>query len=156
MNPNQYPNLRFKLDDGRIVKVDAFVWQPSYDETIKTNSGDHLRELVIERKRLMTESLFGNRNVKHIMPKYVDRHISDPPRIQNTSMTVWLSSAPMSEEAVYSELIVIFFMDYVEGSSLESMLKRELHDFNWEKYAADTTEETIELWKEVWLEKTVH
>ena len=156
MNPDKYPNLSFKLDDGRLVKVDAFVWQPSYDETINVESSEDSRELVVHRKRLMTESLFGNRNVKHIKPKYVDRHIYDPPRIQNTAMTVWLSSAPISEEAVYSELIVIFFMDYVEGSSLESMLKRELHDFNWEKYAEDTTEETVELWKEVWLEKTVH
>ena len=105
MNPHKYPNFAFKLDDGRVIKVDAFVWQPTYDETIEINSGGEKRELVVERKRLMTESLFGNRKVKHIMPKYVDQHINDPPRIPNTSITVWLSSAPMSADAAYSELL---------------------------------------------------
>ena len=156
MRPNKYPNLSFKLDDGRVVKVDAFVWEPSYDETVEINSGEDCREIAIERKRLRTDALFGNRNVFHILPQYVDLYINDPPRIPNTAMTVWLSSAPMSEEAVYSELVVIFFMDYVEGSSMEMMLRRELHNLNWEEHAEDTTEEAVRLWKEVWLDRKIH
>lgn len=156
MNLNQYPNLKFELDNGRIIKVDALVWEPSYDETIEIKSDSDLRDLVIHRKRLKTEALFGNRNVKHILPKFVDQHISESPRIQNTAITAWLSSAPISDDAVYSELVVIFFMDHIEGASLESMLSRELHDFDWEKYAEDIHESTNELWNEVWLERTVH
>jgi len=156
MKPNQYPNLSFKLDSGRTLKVDAMIWEPTYDETIKVADGDGLKELVIERKRLRADALFGNRKIKHILPRYVDKHIYDPPRIQNTAITVWFSSAPISEDAAYSELIVIFFVDYIEGSSLETMLERGLHDFDWVKHAEDTNEETVALWKEVWVEKTVH
>ena len=156
MNPDKYPNLSFTLDNGRRVKVNAFVWEPSYDETVEVQSGEEFRELTVERKRLRTEELFGNRSVHFIGPEYVDKYQHHPPRIPNTSVTVWLSSTPMSEEAVYSELIVIFFVDFVDGSSLESILKLGLHDLDWEKHAGDTTEKTVELWKEAWLIRTVH
>jgi hypothetical protein len=71
-------------------------------------------------------------------------------------MTAFLSSSAMSDQALYSELVIIFFLDYVERSSIESMLERELRDFDWDEHAEDVFESTNELWKEVWVEKVVH
>jgi len=158
MNPSKYPNLSFKLNNGRRIKVDAFIWEPSYSETIEIQDGDDIREVVIERKRVQAEKLIGNRATHHMELKFVDRYFTHdhPPRMQNTAMTALLSSSPISAEALYSELVIIFYMDYVERSSIESMLERELHDFDWDEYAEDIHESTNELWKEVWVEKTVH
>lgn len=158
MNSHKYPNLSFKLDNGRRIKVDAFIWEPSYSETIEVQESEDFREVVIERKRVLAEKLIGNRKTHHIKMKYVDEYFAHdhPPRIQNTAMTSLLSSSPISEPAIYSELVVIFFMDHVERSSIESMLERELHDFDWDEYAEDIYEDTNEQWKEVWVDKTVH
>lgn len=100
--------------------------------------------------------LIAHRPVHHILPEYVDKFQNHPPRIPNSAITVFLSSDPLSEGALFSELVVVFFMDFVEGASMESMLKRELHDLDWEKYAEDVTEKANELWKEAWLVRTVH
>lgn len=158
VNSDKYPNLSFKLDSGRRIKVDAFLWEPSYSETIEIQSDKDIREVLIERKRMQSEKLIGKRATHLMKAKFVNQYFTHdhPPRVQNTTMTALLSSSPISEEALYSELVVIFFMDYVERSSIESMLERELHDFNWEKYAEDIYEEINELWKEVWLERVVH
>lgn len=158
MNPDKYPNLSFKLDSGRRVQVDAFIWEPSCLDTIEIQDGNDIRQVVVERKRIWAEKLIGNRKTHHMMPRYIDQYSTRGfmPRIQNTSMTALLSSSPISGEALYSELVIIFYMDHIERSSVESMLERELHDFEWDDYAEDIYESTNELWKQVWLEKTVH
>ena len=158
MNPDKYPNLSFKLDNGRRIKVDAFIWEPSYLETIEVQDGEDIREVAKERKRVFAEKLIGNRKTHHMGFKFINQYFSheQPPRMQNTAMTALLSSSPISAEAIYSELVIIFYMDHIEHSSIESMLERELHDFDWDEYAEDVYESTNALWKEVWLEKTVH
>lgn len=158
MNSNKYPNLSFKLDSGRRIKVDFFIWEPSYSETIEIQDGKDIKEVVIERKSVQAEKLIGNRATHHMQLKFVNPYFTQdhPPRMQNSAMTALLSSSPISAEALYSELVIIFFMDHIERSSIESMLERELHDFDWDQYAEDIYEETNELWKEVWVEKTVH
>ena len=156
MDSSAYPNLSFKISDGRRLKVHAFIWEPCYPETAEIGTGKDSKEVEIERKRLRTESLIGLRKTHFIGPEYVDIFQNHPPRIPNSAITVLLSSDPLSEDAFYSELVVVFFMDYVEGSSIESMLKRELHDLDWEKHAEDVTDQTNKLWKEAWLVRTVH
>jgi hypothetical protein len=125
---------------------------------MEIQDGEDIREVVIERKRVLAEKLIGNRATHHIGMKYVNQYFTHdhPPRIQNSAMTALLSSTPISDEALYSELVIIFFMDHIERSSIESMLERELIDFEWEEYAEDVYESTNELWKEVWVEKVVH
>ena len=46
-------------------------------------------------------------------------------------MTVMLSSEPINDVALYSELAVELYMDYEEGLSMETILERYLHDLDW-------------------------
>ena len=156
MNPDKFPNLCFKLDSGRRVKVNAFVWEASYSETIEVQDGEDYREVVRAGKRVTVEKLFGHRYVHFIGPEYVDKYQNHPPRIPNTSITVLLSSTPIADGAISSELLVTCFMDFVEFSSIESMLQRELHDLDWVELADDISEEAYEVWDETVLERSVH
>jgi len=156
MDLSAYPDLSIELDDGRRLKVHTFIWEPCYSETMEVGAGADRREVEIERKRLQTEMLIAHRPVHYILPEYVDEFQNYPPRIPNSAVTVFLSSPPLSASALFSELVIVFFMDFVEGASMESMLKRELHDLDWENYAEDVTEKANQLWKEAWLVRTVH
>jgi len=156
MDLSKYPDLSVELEDGRRVKVHAFIWEPCYSELKEIGSGKKRREVEIERKRIQTETLIAHRPTHYIGPEYVDIYQNDPPRIPNSSITVFLSSEPLSKDALFSELVVVFFMDYEPGFSLESILKRGLHDLDWEEHAEDVSDQINELWKEVWLVRTVH
>lgn len=156
MNPDQFPNLRFKLNTGRWLRVDCFVWEASYSETIEVQDGDDCREVVRAGKRVTVEKLYGHRCHHFIGPKLVDTYQNHPPRTPNTSITVLLSSTPIGDGAVASELLVTFFMDHVEFSSLESMLQRDLQDLEWDELAEDITEEAYRVWDETMLERSIH
>jgi hypothetical protein len=156
MNPNKYPDLSFKLDDGRRVKVNAFVWEASYSETIEIQDGEDCRDLVRAGKRITVEKLFGHRCHHFIGPEYVDKYQNHPPRIPNTSITVLLSSTPIADGAISSELLLTCFMDHVEFSSIESMLQREVHDLDWEELAVDVSEEAYEVWDGTMFERSLH
>ena len=156
MDLSAYPNLSFKLDDGRKIKVHVFIWEPSYPETLLVGSGKDRKEVEIERKRLQSEKIIGPRKTHVVNMEYIDKFQNHPPRIPNSAINVLLSSGPITEGALYSELVVLVFMDYVEGSSMESILEEKLHDLDWEEHAEDVSDHTNELWKEAWLVRTVH
>jgi len=156
MNPDKYPNLKFKLNSGRWLRVDSFVWEPSYSEVIEVQDGEDCREVVRTGKRVTVEKLFGHRCHHFIGPEYVDKYQNHPPRTPNTSITVLLSSTPIYDSAIASELLVTCFMDHVECSSIESMLQRELQDLDWEELADDITEEAYRVWDETFLERSIH
>jgi hypothetical protein len=154
--PYSYPDFSFTLDSGRRVHVHGFVWEPTSSEVITFGSGAKERKLKVERKKLQVKAVFGRHPTHFIGPHWVDKHVNSPPRIPNTEVTVWLSSKPISEDAIYSELIVVFYVDFKLKSSMEGMLDEALRDLNWEEHAEDITEAKNELWKEVWIERTVH
>ena len=108
MNPGEYPDIHFKLEDGRVVTVDSFVWEPCYNKVITVGHEGEPVEKTIARKRLTIENLAAGFKVHYLKPPLIRQH---PPRIPNTSMTAWLSSEPMSPGALYSFAIVLFFTD---------------------------------------------
>ena len=57
MNPGEYPDIHFKLEDGRLVTVDSFVWEPSYNQVIAVEYAGETVEKTIARKRLTIENL---------------------------------------------------------------------------------------------------
>ena len=153
MMPDQYPDIFFKLEDGRVVTVDAFVWEPSYNQVMEVECEGEVVEKTIARKRLTTENLTGGCRVHYLKPPLISQH---PPRIPNTAMTAWLTSAPMSPGALYSFAIVLFFTDYVKETSIEAIMRRCLYDFDWEEHAEDVSEESNRVWKDVFIDRTLH
>jgi len=153
MNPGEYPDIHFKLDDGRVVTVDSFVWEPCYNRVITVGHEGESVEKTTARKRLTIENLAAGFKVNYLKPPLINQH---PPRIPNSAMTAWLSSAPMSPGALYSFAIVLFFADYVKETSIEAILRRCLFDFDWEAHAEDVSEESNRVWKEVFLDRTLH
>ena len=156
MTPNKYPDLGFLLNTGRRLQVNTFFWEPSYAETVELDSDGQTKSVTIERKRLQVDTVVGHRKVHVIGPDFVDKYQTASPRIPNSAVTVLLSSTPLSDDALYSELVVIFFIDHRPGCSIEGMLEGALRDLDWEMLAVDVTEAKNELWKEVWVERTVH
>lgn len=156
MKHGRYPEIKFELESGRIVSVHGFAWEPTYDEKIELQPSEKRRDLLVTRKRLKTEILFQCDGFHLIGPEYVDRYINDPPRIPDTAIHLMLASTPMSEEAAYSELVVLFFMDYVQGISLEAMLAQQLNDLDWDAHAVDVIEESVQASTEDWGNSVVH
>jgi|GEM_PF-3408866 len=145
---NEIPDLSFKLNDEREVYVNALIWEPTYSEKKLIHKEGEAKIQVAEQKAMKAEEFFGNREILFLDADYVD---ADPPRIANTAMTAWLSSAPFHASAIRSELIVVFFLDYTKGVSLEYMLRSSLKDIVWGAHAKDANDVNIGLWKENWL-----
>ena len=114
---------------------------------------DFFVEKTIARKRLTVENLTAGFKVHYRQPAMIGQN---PPRLPNTAMTAWLTSAPMSAGALYSFAIVLFFTDYVRETSIEAIMRRCLYDFDWEEHAEDVSEESNRVWKEVLLDRTLH
>jgi hypothetical protein len=150
---NTYPDLVVRLDNGRELRADALTWEPSYEQTIDINDGGNSRKLVIQRMRLRADELFNNRRFHYIEPQPFE---GDPIRLPNTCVFAWLSSDPMSRKSVYSELVVMFFVEFRKNTTLEQLLWEGVHDLDWEAHAEDVDEKTVALWKQAWLTKTVH
>ena len=62
----------------------------------------------------------------------------------------------MSPGALYSFAIVLFFTDYVKETSIEAIMRRCLYDFDWEEHAEDVSEESNRVWKDVFIDRTLH
>ena len=69
---------------------------------------------------------------------------------------ILLSSGPKNDVALYSELAVELYMDYVEGLSMEEILERYLHDLDWGNLADDVLDQANSKWCEEWHDKLVH
>lgn len=139
MDFGAYPNLTFKLDCGRKVKVHAFIWEPCSPELIEVHTSKGKEQVEIERNRFKCSDIIPVPLSKtHVVNwELVDEFVNHPPRCPNCTINVLLSSEPISKDALYSELAVIMFMDYVEGMSIESMLEKYLHDLDWKELATD-------------------
>lgn len=145
---DEIPDLSFKLNDGREVHVNALIWEPTYSEKKLIRKEGEERTLLAQQKRMKAEEFFGDREVLFLKADYVD---ADPPRIANTAITAWLSSTPFHTSAIRSELVVVFFLDYSKGTSLEEMLQSSLSDVSWGAHASDANDINIGLWKDNWL-----
>ena len=156
MDFGAYPNLSFKLGDGRRLKVHTFVWQPSYQERIEVKTGHDVKKIKIERKMSIHENIFGHCSTHLVNCQYVDMYINHPPRLPNSVICILLSSEPINDVALYSELAVELYMDYVEGLSMETILERYLHDLDWENLALDVLDQAIDSNKDIQLDRSVH
>lgn len=45
---------------------------------------------------------------------------------------------------------------YVKETSIEAIMRRCLYDFDWEEHAEDVSEESNRVWKDVFLDRTLH
>jgi len=156
MNPGRYPNLSFKLDDGRTIKVHAFIWEPSLPETMKVVTGEGTEQIEIDRNRFKCSDVIRQTKTHVLDWDRLNKLPSGSAKFPNSTINVLLSSEPLSANALYSELAVIMFVNYIDGASMKSILERTLHDLDWDSLAEDVTAFQNELWQDVLDEKTLH
>jgi hypothetical protein len=156
MDLSAYPNLSFKLDSGRTVRVHAFIWEASYPETLEVATAEGKKQLEIERNRFRCSDIISPTKTHIVNWELVDEFVNHPPRVPNCVINVLLSSEPMSEEALYSELAVLLFTDHFDGWSIESVLTRHLHDLDWERLAVNVRASGSSNGRNAYYERKMH
>ena len=156
MNPDGYPNLSFKLNDGRTIRVHAFIWEPSLPETMKDVTRDDIKQVEIDRNRFKCSDVIRPTKTHVLDWDRLNKLPSNSSKFPDSTINVLLSSEPLAAGALYSELAVIMFMDHIEELSMQAILEKLLHDLDWAKHAEDVTVAQNELWQDDWLEKTLH
>lgn len=139
-----YPNIEFALANGRKVQCHALVIEPTYDEHVRLHSTGPSQWVPLNRRRTESPVLFGWRTHHHV---HQEPGQQQPGRLPNMAVRAWLSSAPIVKEAVFSDLSVLFFVEFDQSEPLASMLARGLHSIAWETHAIDVHREFLEHWE---------
>jgi hypothetical protein len=153
MEEQKYPEFVLRLDSGRKVRVDTLVWSPSYDETIRLAEHGPGKHRVIKRNVRRATEFFHHRKVFLFEPTLVG---CDPQRVENTCVIAWLSSEPMDEGALYSELVVMFFTEFQPGVTFEQLVTEGIAGLDWEALAVDVDDKSPAIWEPGWKDRTLH
>ena len=131
-----FHGIKFDLDSGRSIYVDLFVLETEYKDVDTDNFGEGGLPLLIKRRRMDWEvdQWFDPDEVHFIIP---ENFSEDQSTEQLVLVSALLWSEPVSKEFDFSELMVVFFIEYIKEMSIEKMLREGIHDLDWERLAID-------------------
>ena len=100
MNSDGYPNFSFRLDDGRTIKVHAFIWEPSLPETRKAVTGEDIELFEIDRNRFKCSDVIRPTKTHVLDWDRLNKLPCNSSRFPNSTINVLLSSEPLSADAL--------------------------------------------------------
>lgn len=128
-----HKSLIVKLDSGREVMVHAFYMHPSYGDYLECREDDiHVNKAVFERASFPRD--WGHRKLLKIEPD--EEEFEDG--LKSFCFVVWLISyKALNKDFDGSELVVIWFGNVFEESSLLNIIKDGVKSIDWEGNAQD-------------------
>ncbi len=137
---NNYPSIEFSLASGRTVRVHAMTLEPNFDEYVRVHQKGPSQWTPLGRQPRTITSIFGWRNHHHFHWEPSEKYEG---RMPNMTIYAWLSSDPLSPEALFSDTSVMFFVEYRPGESLKLLFERGLKTLDWETLSVDVTKEFV-------------
>ncbi len=122
--------LKITLNSGRVVTVDAFVFEQTFDQPFNNYGEVETMEESITRARLRVMRLYGEPHHHLIEPD-----LTGGKSLPDYCLTVWLSSAAIPGYRCAKSGLVVFFTDYVNGIAIDRLLSKHLAGLDWNELA---------------------
>lgn len=129
--------IRLDLECGRTVYVDAFYCIRTYCGLLHGKPDHNINSMYIEHGLNKAGSIWGPRKTYMIPPKMKNENTENP-ELPPLLWYVWLTcNKPLHAEYCGSELVVVFFSDYVLDRNIREIFNEHLLAIPWMEEARD-------------------